>query len=70
MNWIKTSEQTPSAKNDEYQTKCLVVFNGMVRILTYNHHYELWDDEDGDDFICERFDVEYWMPLPESPNLL
>jgi len=39
-----------------------------VRILTWNSHYNVWDDEEGDDYFCEPDQVSYWMELPEKPQ--
>ena len=39
-----------------------------VRILTWNPHYNVWDDEEGDDFFCEPNMVSHWMELPVPPQ--
>ena len=39
-----------------------------IRILTWNQHYNCWDDEEGDDNFCDPEDVSHWMPLPEKPK--
>lgn len=39
-----------------------------VRILTWNPHYNVWDDEEGDDFFCKPDQVSHWMELPEAPQ--
>lgn len=69
MKWIKTSELLPERKeNTRYsQVPCLVVRNGEITILVFNHEHECWDQEDGDDYCCDIFDIKYWQPLPEYP---
>lgn len=67
-NWIDVKERLPERDpNVKYSTvKCLVVFQGTVCILTFNHEHECWDDESGDDYQCDINAVEKWMPLPSK----
>lgn len=40
-----------------------------IKILTWNSYYNVWDQEDGDDYECDPDDVPYWMPLPNKPKI-
>lgn len=64
MNWIKTIEEVP--QNEE---KVLTCYYGFYKLLTWNSQYGCWDDEKGDDYFCDREQVEYWMRLPEMPKI-
>ncbi len=68
--WIKTSEQLPAQlENKSYsQVWCLVFYKRNVCILVFNHEHKCWDAEDGDDYECDIYDVEFWMPLPQKPK--
>ena len=37
------------------------------RLLTWNSHYAVWDQEDGDDYYCDPEKIAYWMELPPMP---
>ena len=30
-------------------------------VSVWNGHYNVWDDEQGDDFMYKKDDVEFWM---------
>lgn len=63
MNWKHTSKgEYPKSKKDD-EIPCLVLRAGEYRILCWNTHYECWDDEDGDDYICDKEAVEKWEYL-------
>ena len=66
MNWIKTSDEHPVKDGDEdlRDKRVLVIERGEVKILSFNHHYQVWDGEDQDDYYCDIDKIEYWMPLP------
>jgi hypothetical protein len=68
MNWISTSERLPEGVTRNDSVPCLVVYHGEVQILTWNCHYQVWDDASGDDFEAEAQDVDFWTPLPEAPT--
>lgn len=65
-SWIKTKEQIPTYEQD---TPCLVWYKGEITILYWNSYYKSWDTADGDDHECDADEVEYWMPLPDEPNI-
>jgi len=69
--WIKTSDKLPDRlEGVSYsQVACLVVNDGEVKILVFNHEHLCWDGEDFDDYWCDINQVDYWMPLPELPIL-
>jgi hypothetical protein len=65
--------------NDEAKTLgCLPVIDMQCLVIRKNYNYietmswnstELcWDDESGDDFLCDIYEVEYWQPFPEMPK--
>lgn len=65
MEWIKTDEQLP-----DKDMPCLVVYKESRRdidLLYFNVYYQVWDDEDGDDYKCDLSAVSHWMQLPEKP---
>lgn len=63
MEWIKTENQTPN--NGE---QVLVWYYGyQYKLLIWNDVYNCWDDEEGDDYFCDRDKVEYWTHLPKEP---
>ena len=39
-----------------------------IIMLTWNPHYNVWDDFDGDDYYCDPEMVSHWMELPEIPQ--
>lgn len=64
MNWNKTTEGVP-----QNTVKVLACYRGFYKLLVWNSVYECWDDEEGDDYFCEKEQVSYWMPLPEMPKV-
>jgi len=68
--WIPCKERLPERQeNTRYsQVPCLVFKNNQVFMLVFNHEHECWDDESGDDYYCDIYDVSHWMPLPEPPK--
>lgn len=65
--WRKTSEELPSNeyKNEVMpQTLCLTKSKRYgIKLLAYNHSYDVWDDEYLDDYVCYRDDIEEWKPI-------
>lgn len=59
--WISIEERMPE---DEQLVITLSSIYG-VKLLVWNGHYNIWDDEDGDDVYCERDKIDVWMPIPE-----
>lgn len=82
MEWIRTEDRLPERKAGVgySQVPCLVNkmykwnrygksgITHQVQILVFNHEYQCWDDESGDDHDCDIDDVTHWMPLPEPPK--
>jgi len=70
MEWISSGvEPHPAdAGSKDGHTRCLVVYQRDICILAWNHHYGVWDDEHGDDYVCQASDVSHWMPLPPFPG--
>lgn len=64
MNWIKTIEEVPQS-----DVKVLACYHGFYKLLVWNSTYECWDDEEGDDYFCDKEQVSYWMSLPEMPKV-
>ena len=65
--WRKVSEELPSNeyKNEVMpQTLCLTKSKRYgIKLLAYNHSYDVWDDEYLDDYVCDRDDIEEWKPI-------
>ena len=64
FKWIKTEDEVP--EDDERvlaKMKDRAGWDWTVRV--WNEHYNCWDDEDGDDYECDREDVEVWMRIKE-----
>ena len=55
-------------ENDEFQ--CLVYNRGQYQMLYWNCYYECWDDEQGDDYECDKDCVEKWEYLEHITNEL
>lgn len=34
-------------------------------VARYNSHYEVWDDSEGDEYLCDKEDVELWFDVPK-----
>lgn len=64
MNWNKTIEGVP--QND---VKVLACYHGFYKLLVWNSTYECWDDEERDDYFCDKEQVSHWMFLPEMPKV-
>ncbi len=63
--WIKTADKLPDADSN-----CFVFYKNSVRILYWNNHHKVWDDESGDDYFCDAEDCSHWMPFiwPNPPS--
>lgn len=60
MEYISVNKERPQDGQ-----KCLVHFpNKTVKLLVYNEHYDVWDDEYGDDYYTDITNDQYWMPIP------
>lgn len=66
-DWRKVSEELPSNeyKNEVMpQTLCLTKSKRYgIKLLAYNHSYDVWDNEYLDDYVCDRDDIEEWKPI-------
>lgn len=74
MEWISVKDRLP-----ETDGRCIVYKRYdwerggtgghffVIEILSFNTHYQCWDDEDGDDYNCDIEKVTHWMPLPPAP---
>jgi hypothetical protein len=68
MKWKKT-------EIDGYPTEdqqCLVILKNQkyIQALSWNDHYQSWDDLDGDDHAFDKEEVIYWMEFPMIPEEL
>lgn len=59
--WISVNKRMPE---DEQLVLTSSSIYG-IKLLVWNDHYNVWDDEDGDDVYCERDKIDTWMPIPE-----
>lgn len=62
--WIKTETAIPS-KDGKY----LVFYRGSKVVREFNTYHNCWDDEDGDDYLCDAVGggVTHWQILPGDP---
>ncbi len=51
------------------QIPCLVLYNGMYGVRFWNCTEECWDDEECDDFFCEKEAVEKWLYIDALESL-
>lgn len=58
MKWNDINSTYP-----EQDTRCLVIYRGDLCIRVWNAHYQCWDDEEGDDYFCDKDKVEKWISL-------
>lgn len=66
MEWKKLSIEEP--KDHERVLVWDTEFNECT-IRVFNKSYNCWDTEDGDDYDCGLSSYEFWMKLPEEPEL-
>lgn len=70
--WISVIEKShpekPGKKSYEH-VPCLVVHKRWgIRSLMWNCQHLCWDDESGDDFVCDDSEITHWMEIPEPPK--
>ena len=72
MNWKHTSkgEYPQATKKERDEIQCLVCKAGMYGVLSWNNHYQCWDDEQGDDYLCDKEAVDKWEYLSHIVNTL
>ena len=58
--WKKTSEEVPS--HDE--PVAIRPSHLGHQFAVWNKHEECWDDESGDDYMCDKDAVEEWFEIP------
>jgi len=65
MLWHDTEEEYPT-KESCY----LVVRKGTsyIQVMCWNEHYQVWDDADGDDYLCDKESIQLWMEFPKLPS--
>ncbi len=51
------------------QIPCLVLYNGMYGVRFWNCTEECWDDEECDDFFCNKEAVEKWLYIDALESL-
>ena len=64
--WIKFPDNKP-----EDGERVLILKHGYVfwEVYVYNEIHQCWDDSEGDDYMCDLDEVEYWMRIPKAPKL-
>ena len=69
MKWHYTNQndfpQPRAGKGDNDEFQCLGYDHGQYILLYWNCHYECWDDEQGDDYYCDKDKVEKWCYLDD-----
>jgi hypothetical protein len=66
--WISTKDGLPEkpGKSSYEHVACLVITQyGLITIFSWNCEENYWDDEDEDDYKCDAFYVEYYIPLSQ-----
>ncbi|MFT3994774.1 MAG: hypothetical protein QM660_10730 [Dysgonomonas sp.] len=64
--WRKVSEELPEKEPNVTmsQTLCLTRSKRYgIKLLAYNHDYNVWDDEQLDDYFCDKEVIEEWKPI-------
>lgn len=63
--WLKLSECCP-----EDGERVLILKTGCVfwEVAVYNRFDNCFDDSEGDDYMYDFNDVEYWMRIPKAPK--
>ena len=51
------------------QIPCLILYNGMYGVRFWNCTEECWDDEECDDFFCDKEAVEKWLYIDALDSL-
>ena len=68
--WRKPEDELPKKpglKNYE-QIRCLIKRNGEIEISIWNCEHICWDDDEGDDFMYQPGNIDFWMPLSDLPE--
>ena len=69
--WHNTKDGDYPQLLDEYKDKnypqipCLVIYKGSPCILYWNCTEGCWDDDEADDYYCEKDAVESWRYIDE-----
>lgn len=62
--WFDSKTNTP-----EDGELCLIFiqgsWGGRIALATYNEECAVWDDEDGDDYMCDLDEVCKFMRIPD-----
>ncbi len=68
--WVRTSDRLPepSEGSNSSHVWVLAFHNGEQKILPYNPHHKCWDDETGDDYLCDPLEVSHWAPMIADPE--
>lgn len=68
--WIRTADRLPElpAGSNASHVWVLAFHKGEQKILPYNPHHKCWDDESGDDYMCDPLEVSHWMPKQDDPE--
>ena len=63
LAWTKTTDNHPVHVPGIMLVPCLSIYRNAIHILVFNHTYNCWEDESGDDIDGAQSDVTWWMPL-------
>jgi len=56
ITWVNTEDELPKEDGLYIATR-----DGRWKeALTWNSHYKVWDDAEGDDYCCDAMSVKYW----------
>ena len=57
-------------ENKHYpQIPCLVLYRGMYGVRYWNVTEQCWDDEECDDYCCDKDGVNKWLYIDSLENL-
>ena len=71
MNWKSPAKDGLPPKPGKLpyeQIPCLAIRKGEMHLLMWNCEHNCWDEQDGDDYMFDPLDVDYYIPLTEIPT--
>lgn len=71
MRWRYTKDGEIPQNQDSMNSygghvACLVeMVHFDYKVLCYNVYEHCWDDDEGDDYYCDTYEVKRWIPIKE-----
>ena len=63
FEWVRTSDATPEDGERVLIKRCCYSLSDYWEVATWNDHYNVWDDAEGDDYFCDKENVECWLRI-------